>query len=171
MSFMSIEDAKFWDNCPDDMRHMKEGRGSGDIAYFPLGDVKDNPPTVTALKMQPGYVLPRHSHHCWRFEVIVQGTLDVGDRILSVGDVMMSAPYEAYGPHVAGPQGCTTFEIFGDFDSSRKPILQGIDGPIPCDTSTPEGFRRVREVQRQLREAAEQAGALAAAHVPASIRK
>lgn len=165
MAFMSIKDAELWDSCPDDLRHMKEGR-TGDIAYFILGDRKDNPPSITALKMNPGYVLPRHAHHCWRFEVIVQGTLDIGDRILTVGDVMMSAPNEPYGPHVAGPDGCTTFEIFGDFESATRPIMAGPDGPVPCDTSTPDGYRQVRELQRKLREIAEASGPLAAANVP-----
>ncbi len=62
MAFMSIKDPKFWEHCSADMWHMKEGRGSGDIAFYPLGDRKDNPASITALKMQPGYVLPRHSH-------------------------------------------------------------------------------------------------------------
>jgi hypothetical protein len=166
MAFMSIKDRSFWENGPSWLKHMKEGRGSGDIAFFVLGEEKDNPPSITALKMQPGYVLPRHAHHCWRFEVIVQGTLDVGDKILTVGDVMMSAPHEPYGPHVAGPEGCTTFEIFGDFKSATRPILTGAEGPIPCDTSTPEGYKNVREVQRRLREMAEAAGGLAARRVP-----
>src|SRR5215471_12159526 len=123
MAFISMQDSEFWAHCPKDLEHVVQGGLSG-LAYFLLGDRKDNPPTVVALRMEPGWVLPRHAHDCYRFEIVVQGTLDVGERILKVGDVMVSQPNIFYGPHVAGPEGCTTFEIFSNHTASHEAILE-----------------------------------------------
>jgi anti-sigma factor ChrR (cupin superfamily) len=90
MPFMSIDDPEFWKNCPKGLEIIPksmEGTGGG-VAYFVMGEPKDNAPTVVALRMAPNWVLPRHAHDCYRFEVVVQGTLDVGERILKVGDVI-----------------------------------------------------------------------------------
>lgn len=143
--FISMRDAEFWDHIPEHMKHMQEGRNGGNVAYFPLGPMEANPPTVVALHMAPGWVLIRHAHACHRFEVVVQGSLDVGDRILRPGDVMISPPNAAYGPHVAGPEGCTTFEIFTDFAASHTPIMETPEGMTAFDNSNPEGRRRMYE--------------------------
>ena len=80
MPFMSMDDAEFWELCPENMKHAIQG-GVTRLAYFLLGEKKDNPATVVALRMGPGCVLPRHGHDCHRFEIVVHGTLDVGERV------------------------------------------------------------------------------------------
>jgi anti-sigma factor ChrR (cupin superfamily) len=120
----------------------------GGVAYFPMGETKNDPPTVVALRMAPNWILPRHSHDCHRFEVIVQGTLDVGERVLKVGDVMISEPNVAYGPHVAGPEGCTTFEIFSNHRASHMATLHLPTGPVEFDLTVPGEFKRMMEAQR-----------------------
>jgi hypothetical protein len=75
MPFMSIDDPEFWKNCPKGLELIPksmEGPGGG-VAYFVMGEPKDNAPTVVALRMAPNRVLPRHAHDCYRFEVVVQG--------------------------------------------------------------------------------------------------
>lgn len=84
-------------------------------SFFLLGKREDNPPLVAPLRMEPGYILPRHAHDCYRMEIVVQGSLDVGDKILRAGSVMITEPGVLYGPHIAGPEGCTTVEICSDF--------------------------------------------------------
>ena len=83
-------------------------------SIFALGDANDdNTPVAVVLKMEPGYVLTRHAHPCYRFEVIARGTLHSEDgSIHRPGDVMTAEPNEFYGPKVAGEEGCTTIEIF-----------------------------------------------------------
>jgi hypothetical protein len=150
MRFMSIDDPEFWKNCPQGLELIPksmEGTGGG-VAYFVMGEPKDNAPTVVALRMAPNWVLPRHAHDCYRFEVVVQGTLDVGGRILKVGDVMVSEPNIFYGPHVAGPEGCTTFEIFSNHSASYEAILDLAGGVVKFDVSKPGEFRRMMEAQR-----------------------
>ena len=82
------------------------------------------------VKLPPNYVLIRHAHECYRVEVIIEGTVHVGDRVLRAGDVSVSGPGIAYGPHTAGPTGCLTVEIF-----SRQEALEPLLEP---DTWKPE---------------------------------
>lgn len=153
MAFMSMDDPQFWARCPKELEPVIRGGLTG-LAYFTLGEKKDNPPTVVALRMGPNFILPRHAHDCYRFEVVVHGTLDVGDRILKPGDIMISEPGLAYGPHIAGPEGCTTFEIFTDHKASYVTLLDGPDGRVECDMSTPEGMQKMQDLMRRATEAA-----------------
>ena len=50
-------------------------------------------------------------------------------------------PDIAYGPHTAGPEGCTSFEIFSNHRVSYTPQLETPNGPIPFNTATPQGLR------------------------------
>lgn len=99
-----------------------------------LGDESsDDPPAVVVLEMPPGYVLFRHAHVCHRFEVIVKGSLSVDGRVLGPGEVMTARPGEWYGPHVAGPEGCTSVEVFGTLDGVFRVLAESEDGPREFD--------------------------------------
>ena len=148
MPFLSLDDAELWELCPDNMRHAIQGGVTG-LAYFPLGEMKDNPATVVALRMGPGCVLPRHGHDCYRFEIVVRGTLDVGERMLGVGDIMVSEPNKVYGPHIAGPEGCTTFEIFSNHKASHVVLFDLPRGLVECDVTTREGLDKLQEAMRE----------------------
>jgi anti-sigma factor ChrR (cupin superfamily) len=88
-------------------------------------------PAAYLLEMPPGYTLFRHGHPCHRFEVIVQGSLDFGDGTVGqVGDVMTSKPRQLYGPHTAGPEGCTTVEIFSSLDGMFRLLVEDDDGRV-----------------------------------------
>ena len=78
MPFMSLDDAELWGPVPRQYETRHPRRRGPVLAYFPMGEMKDNPATVVALRMGPGCVLPRHGHDCHRFEIVVRGTLDVG---------------------------------------------------------------------------------------------
>ncbi len=96
---------------------------------YVLDDDPEEPsaPAVLVLDMPPGYVLFRHAHVCHRVEVVVKGSLRSGDRTLHPGDVMVARPGEWYGPHVAGPGGCTTVEVFGTREGVFR-VLAEADG-------------------------------------------
>ncbi len=156
MPFMSINDPEFWKICPQGLELIPksmEGTGGG-VAYFVMGERKEDAPTVVALKMAPNWVLPRHAHDCYRFEVIVQGTLDVGDRILKVGDVMVSEPNTFYGPHIAGPEGCTTFEIFSNHHASHEAILDIAGTVHKFDVAQPGAFQEMMDAQQNAKKSA-----------------
>ncbi|HMK99866.1 MAG TPA: hypothetical protein VK428_06725 [Acidimicrobiales bacterium] len=104
------------------------GRGGDDLAA----------PAVVVLEMPPGYVLFRHAHVCHRFEVVVKGSMTADGEVLGPGDVMTAAPGEFYGPHVAGPEGCTTVEVFGTLDGVFRVLAESGSGPKEYDFRTAE---------------------------------
>lgn len=66
-------------------------------------------------------------------EIVVSGSLLVGDDVLGPGDVMTSRADEMYGPHVAGPEGCVTFEIFGRLDGTSRTTYDIENGPVTVE--------------------------------------
>lgn len=84
------------------------------IANFVMADDSEDAeaPVASLLYLGPNDVLPRHSHDCHRVEVIVKGELSVDGKIMRPGDVSVSKPHEFYGPHIAGPEGSLSVEIF-----------------------------------------------------------
>jgi hypothetical protein len=90
-------------------------------------------PAAVMLEMPAGYVLFRHAHICHRFEVVVKGSLEADGRTLHPGDVMTARPGQMYGPHTAGPEGCTTVEVFGSLEGVFRVIAAGPDGPREYD--------------------------------------
>jgi hypothetical protein len=88
-------------------------------------------PAAHFLPMPPGYVLFRHGHPCYRFEVVIQGSLELGDgRMANVGDTFTAEPGELYGPHTAGPEGCTTIEFFSRLEAAYTLLYEGPNGEI-----------------------------------------
>jgi hypothetical protein len=110
-----------------------------------MGDDEADPntPVASMLWIAPGDTLPRHAHDCFRVEVIVVGSIDVpGGVMLHPGDVMTSRPGEYYGPHIAGPEGCLSVEIFSTAKGT-SPITDPAEG---LDEDSVAVARRVNEV-------------------------
>jgi hypothetical protein len=144
MAFLAMDDPGFWARYPQELEPLfKSGLAA---SYFLLGKKSENPPTVIALRMAPNFVLVRHAHNCHRFEVVVQGALDVGERVLKPGDVMITEPGVAYGPHVAGPEGCTTFEFFTNYVASHTTLVEDTEGIAACDLTTAAGLQKMHEL-------------------------
>jgi hypothetical protein len=144
-----MDASDFWGRVPKSQEVIRERANeiAMEISYFVMGDPDDkDAPTVVALKMDPGAVTVRHAHACERFEIIVKGSLVVGDQVLRPGDVMKSAANEMYGPHVAGPEGCVTFEIFSNQTGISLTTYETDKGNVTLDMSTgvprPDGLVR-----------------------------
>jgi hypothetical protein len=107
------------------------GMPAGIPLWF-LGDQEDlSVPAALYLEMPPGYTLFRHGHPCERFEIVIQGSLDVGDgRIAKPGDVFTAKPGELYGPHTTGPDGATTIEVFGHLDGMFRLLYEDDNGTV-----------------------------------------
>jgi hypothetical protein len=75
--------------------------------------------------------------------------MDVGDRTVGPGSIMFSEPGVMYGPHVAGPEGCTTVEIFSTFQASHSLVLEGPKGLEEMDLWTRDGAQRTVELVTQ----------------------
>lgn len=133
MAFFSVQDGpdSLWDHCVDFAAPMQEGAEAVGckLSYFAIGDPDDEQTPVAAmLYMPPNHVLPRHAHPAPRFEVVVKGSLDIGDRVLEPGDIMVTKANEMYGPHVAGPEGCLTAEIHGAKVGAGRAIYEDENG-------------------------------------------
>lgn len=152
MAFYSIDDPEFWGRDTQGMEEIaaKGGMEGISIANFVLGKREDNSAAATVLRMAPGYVLPHHAHDCHRLEVVIQGSITVGDgKVLTPGCIMFSEPGNFYGPHVAGSEGCTTIEIFSNFDASHKTLMKDSSGVVECDLWSAEGAQRMMELVLQ----------------------
>ncbi len=78
-----------------------------------MGNEGENAPVAMLLDMPSGSVLPRHGHDTYRVEVVVRGSMTLPDgRVVTSGDVLVTPPGSFYGPHVAGPEGVLSVEIF-----------------------------------------------------------
>jgi anti-sigma factor ChrR (cupin superfamily) len=110
----------------------QDGNGT---RIFVLDDDRESwdAPAVVMLEMPPNYVLFRHAHICHRFEVVVKGTLEADGRTLRPGDVMTARPGEMYGPHTAGPEGCTTAEVFASLEGVFRVLADTRGGPREFD--------------------------------------
>ena len=97
---------------------------------FFVGRLASEAARVTLLEMEPGFVIARHAHNTERFEVIVKGSLYLNDRVFHPGDVMTAHAHEFYGPKVAGPEGCTTAEVFADVQEGEALLFELADGSI-----------------------------------------
>src|SRR5437667_4813719 len=102
------------------------------MAVFFLSDPEEeawDAPAAVIFEMPPNYVLLRHAHPAHRFEVVIKGQLTTEDgTVLGPGDVMIARPGELYGPKVAGPQGCTTAEVFARADAIVRLIADSDEG-------------------------------------------
>lgn len=82
------------------------------VAIHVLGDVDDDrSPVAVVVRYPPNYVLARHSHASDRLELVVSGSVEVNDYWLGPGDIWTSPADQFYGPHMIGPDGCTTMEL------------------------------------------------------------
>ena len=132
MAYLSPRDPDFWDHQPPELKAVQaatEAEGLR-ILHILLGAIDDEcTPAAGVLEMPPGYVLARHSHPAWRFEVVIQGSIEADGRTLGVGDIMVSPPNEMYGPHTAGPEGCTTIEFHSSVRSVGNVTFDGNEAP------------------------------------------
>ena len=119
---------------PDWFRTKMEEAGfnANEIPLWFLGEARDfTVPAALLLTLPPGYVLGRHGHPCFRFEIVVQGTLDAATgKMAGPGDVFTARPGDLYGPHTAGLEGCTTIEIFSELDGMFRLLYETSDGGV-----------------------------------------
>ena len=84
---------------------------------------------VVYARYDPGMVVERHGHASDHFVFVVAGELTIGERICSPGTHITLEHGAVFGPLIAGPEGCTLYEI-----------MCGDPRAIPADH---EGFARL----------------------------
>jgi hypothetical protein len=147
---LSPKDPEFWGRVPAEYLRplvIESEKLGMPLSLFAMGDPEDpETPGFAVFSMKPGEVLPRHSHDCHRFEVIMAGSMtaigpDEGNRELRVGDVMVAEPNQMYGPHVAGPEGFTVAEYFSRIRAAYEVTLATKKGPRTLDLLASAGQR------------------------------
>lgn len=135
-AFQSIDDPEFWNQVPAPYLQplVDSCRPYEGMAYrlFALGDPADpETPAVVLFRAPPGYVLPRHSHDCHRFEVVLRGSLtDEHGDVLTAGSVATAIPHQMYGPSVAGPDGWISAEFFSRLAGAYEITWHTKRGPV-----------------------------------------
>lgn len=127
--FKATED-EYWQS-PENYRTITS-KSPVATSFFVIGaDDSDVAPVAAVLALKPGDIIGHHAHSCDRFEVVVRGSLAVeGGETLVPGDIMVSRSGEFYGPHVAGPEGCVTVEIFSDAIGAKTVLFKLADGSV-----------------------------------------
>lgn len=136
----------YWGRYPEHLKDMDQilaASGLTPSTLYVMGDSTDeSAPAALIFTTPPGGVIPRHAHKCERFEIILEGNLHVDDTVLGPGDVMVARSGEAYGPHIAGPQGCRTLEIFSTLAGAHHQILETPEGPQDIEFGTLEALEQ-----------------------------
>jgi hypothetical protein len=83
-----------------------------------LGDA-----AILCIDYQPGFYVDAHMHRTGHVELIVDGSLRVGDQWERKGDIRVVPAGVPYGPIRAGDDGCKGMEFF----AHRKDILPLLD--------------------------------------------
>ncbi len=144
--FFKKDSEGYWGRYPAHLADMAQIMASSRLTpatLHVLGDPSDETaPAALIFTIPPNGVVARHSHSCERFEIILEGSLKVDDLVLGPGDVMVARKGDAYGPHVAGPQGCRTLEIFSTLAAAHQINYETPDGPVPVEFGTLEDLER-----------------------------
>lgn len=183
MPYMKADEPGFWD-APGRLSKIQEVRrryledageaqseaaeaiGGVRSVQFPLGDPDDDrTPVANLVEFPPLFPLPRHTHDCDVFMVIVKGSMYADGRELVPGDCMTAVAHEFYGPEVAGPEGCTRIEFFGTMSGLLGVIYQKQSGETFSTNGLTEvgvvdpkelaGLDELRALRRMVRAAAE----------------
>ena len=151
--FLKKDSEKYWNRYPEhlsDMAQVMEMNQLTPATLHVLGEPSDEKaPAALIFTMPPGYVLQRHAHVCERFEIILEGSLQVDGMELGPGDVMIAREGESYGPHTAGPEGCRTLEIFSTLAGAHHCLYETPDGMLSVDFGSLESLKALGEVYSQ----------------------
>ena len=87
--------------------------GTLQYARFTLGvDERGAATTMLVVKYAPGCRVETHYHGADYCSIVVEGSIEVTRHTHEVGSMRFVNAGTAYGPLVAGPEGCTVVDIF-----------------------------------------------------------
>lgn len=97
---------------------------------------------VLAIEYAPDFEILPHHHFCGHVEMILEGSLRVGDRWERAGDIRIIPANVSYALK-AGPEGAKGLEFFPD----RRAVLPIVDDPDAPVTGDPAVLReRLRQL-------------------------
>jgi hypothetical protein len=100
---------------------------NGAKAYkFELGEAGDTEcPTVFRVDFPPNCEVAPHTHETDYCEIILEGTQQITRQWHKKGDIRVAKAGTAYGPLIAGPEGCSVLVIFLDGRWPAIPLAKG----------------------------------------------
>lgn len=103
---------------------------AGEAASWRLG-YDDDPtrPGFMHVRWGPGEGAPEHRHKSWTANIVIQGTLKIGETWYEAGAVALIEPNIWYGPLEAGPDGAELIEIHATI-AGLEPIWKDLSDPV-----------------------------------------
>jgi hypothetical protein len=100
---------------------------NGAKAYkFEIGlEGDDEAPTVFKVEFPPNCEVAPHTHDTDYCEILLEGTQQITGKWHKAGDIRVAKAGTAYGPLVAGPEGCTVLVIFKTGAWPAIPLAKG----------------------------------------------
>lgn len=86
-------------------------------------------------RWEPGMIIAPHGHMCINTIFVLEGSMMCGDVLCTKGMHITLDIGTPYGPNIAGPEGCTVYEV-----------MMGGPSPWYADPEGFEEFKRVRGV-------------------------
>jgi hypothetical protein len=88
------------------------------------------------VAFKPGASMQAHSHGKDYFEIILEGSQQVGRTWHGPGTVRVVHAGTGYGPLLAGPEGCRVLVIFPDGFSPSVPLQGDREPSLPTATNS-----------------------------------
>lgn len=116
--------------------------GQGRFTAYPLGD-GEHDPVVSLVEYAPNVRIGVHYHDSDYFSMVLTGEIEITRRLEQPGSIRLVRAGTAYGPLVAGPEGCTVLEVFADRSTFVAPhYLHAQDQAAATSSPFPELFRQ-----------------------------
>jgi hypothetical protein len=93
-------------------------------------------PVVFRVDFPPNCEVAPHTHNVDYCEIVLSGTQQVTRQWHKPGDIRIAKAGTAYGPLIAGPEGCSVLVIFTGGDWPAVPLAKGDSLGLHLDVLT-----------------------------------
>jgi len=102
---------------------------------------------VLAIDYAPNFYVAPHSHRTGHVEILLEGSLLVGDTWERAGDVRVVPANMPYGPIQVGPEGCKGLEFFPD----REAVIPTVVDPDAAASHQGDRDHLIAQLRRLLK--------------------
>ncbi len=103
---------------------------AGEAASWRLGYDDGSPhPGFMHVRWGPREGAPEHRHKSWTANIVIKGSLKIGDTWYEAGAVALIEPNIWYGPLEAGAEGAELIEIHATI-AGLEPIWRNLSDPV-----------------------------------------
>lgn len=118
----------------DELDSVELPNGSKATRFVVSADQDDkSAPVVFRVEFPPNCYVAAHKHETDYCEIILSGSQQITRQWHHAGDLRIVKAGTAYGPLVAGPEGCTVLAIFAEGRWPAVPLAEGKDDGLHVD--------------------------------------